>query len=268
MMKKISMLTVGASLVLSSVAASTHAALLYSTGFNSPTYSNGALVGQDAWSLTGTVVTNPIQVINTATDGSVALTTGQDANRVYSTAVSASDSSIYYSVNASLTTASTGGDYFMHLSDGGSTVFLGRLFAKSATGGYVLGLTTSSGTPTYGSTVLSFATEYQFVARYDVVSGLANDTGALYVDPISNTEGSNSLYVAATTLGTDATSIASFIAVNLRQGGTTSAPTVNVDDIRVATTFGEAAVVPEPASLGLIALGGLALLRRRRSTVA
>ncbi|MDA1004903.1 MAG: PEP-CTERM sorting domain-containing protein [Verrucomicrobia bacterium] len=39
-----------------------------------------------------------------------------------------------------------------------------------------------------------------------------------------------------------------------------------VDEIRLATTFGEAVpYVPEPGALSLLALGGMALLRRRRA---
>jgi hypothetical protein len=37
-----------------------------------------------------------------------------------------------------------------------------------------------------------------------------------------------------------------------------------VDEIRIATTFDEAVPIPEPAAMSLLALGGLALLRRRK----
>jgi len=36
------------------------------------------------------------------------------------------------------------------------------------------------------------------------------------------------------------------------------------DEFRVGTTFADVASVPEPASLGLLAVGGVALLARRR----
>jgi hypothetical protein len=38
-----------------------------------------------------------------------------------------------------------------------------------------------------------------------------------------------------------------------------------VDDIRIGTTFGDVTPIPEPATMSLLALGGLALLRRRRN---
>jgi len=38
-----------------------------------------------------------------------------------------------------------------------------------------------------------------------------------------------------------------------------------VDEIRIGTTFGDVTPIPEPATMSLLALGGLALLRRRRN---
>ena len=81
----------------------------------------------------------------------------------------------------------------------------------------------------------------------------------MYLNPTDPTFGGSNFYVAGTVGGTsvDAVSISS---VNLRQGTATSAPGVTVDNITVAVPD----AVPEPASLGVLALGGMALLARRR----
>lgn len=51
----------------------------------------------------------------------------------------------------------------------------------------------------------------------------------------------------------------------------TGSPSINmigkgytIDELRFGDTFADVAPVPEPASMGLLAVGGLALLRRRR----
>ena len=116
-----------------------------------------------------------------------------------------------------------------------------------------MALGTGSGTPTYGTTVLTFGTAYNILVRYDFVSGLANDTGALFINPTTEDGSGDIAYVAATTTGTDATTIGS---VNLRQGNASNSAGVTID----STTFS----IPEPSTALLGALGVLAILRRRR----
>lgn len=227
--------------------------VLYSTNFNAPTYSDGGLIGQDDWLITGTSVVNPINVANTAVNGTVTLTTtGQDVRHLFSPAVTAD--SVYLQADITVGSAQTTGDYFLHLGDGGTSNFYARTYIKSSPGGFVMAMATSSGTPVYGSSVLALNTTYTILVRYDIVTGTANDTGALFINPTSPTGTGDTPYVTATTVGTDATTISS---VNLRQGGSTSGPGVTVDNISVS-------VVPEPgvALLGTIGLFGL-LLRRR-----
>lgn len=248
MMRKMKLVAVAALALVGATSAS-EAAVVYSTDFNTPTYTSGALIGQDGWLITGTSVVNPLSV----SGGSVSLTTtGQDANRPFTPTITSG--SAFLGVDANVTAAQATGDYFIHLGDGGTTNFYARVYARSATGGYVLGLATSSGTVTYGTTVVPFGTS-RIVAQYNFVAGAANDTASLFVNGTS--------YGPGTTIGTDATTISS---LNLRQGSASNAPTVNVDNIVVSTDFDSAnAAVPEPTSLGLLGAAGLMALRRRRA---
>lgn len=234
---------------LAGIASVANAALVYSTDFNAPTYSAGALVGQDGWLQTGTVVTNPLQVGG----GAVAMTTGQDANRPFA---GVNTDSIFLSATFTLTTASAAGDYFIHLGDGGASNFNARIYAKSSGSGFVMAMGTSSGSPvTYGTTELSFNTPITLVARYDFVAGALNDTGALFINPANAYGIGDTAYVAATTIGVDATTISS---VNLRQGSASNAPAVSVDALSVYT-------IPTPGSVALLGLAGLVAGRRRRA---
>jgi trimeric autotransporter adhesin len=226
--------------------------VLYSTGFDSPTYSDGALIGQDSWVITGTSVVNPINVANTATNGTVSLTTtGQDVRRAFAPAVNSG--SVYLTASITVGAAQATGDYFLHLGDNTASNFYARTYIKSSGSGFVMALGTSSGTPTYGTTVLNFATSYTILVRYDIVAGAGNDTGALFVNPTTADGTGDTAYVAATTVGTDASTISS---VSLRQGSGTAAPTVTINSIAVA--------VPEPGAVLLGSFGLLSLLRRRR----
>ena len=232
----------------------TKADIVYSTNFNAPTYTDGGLIGQDAWLITGASTTNPINVANVGTDGNVTLTNnGQDVRRAYTNNLVADLSSISLSADVIVTAALATGDYFMHLGNNSDTIFQARVYAKSGTtaGTFQLAMGTSSGTAglVYGAE-LSLNSLFNIRAQYDIVSGLANDTGTLFVNGNS--------YIAALTTGTDALSFAS---VSLRQGTAASAPSVIVDNIVVTTV-----AIPEPttAGLGLIGLAGMMMARRRR----
>jgi hypothetical protein len=225
--------------------------VVYSTNFNAPLYADGPLIGQDSWAITGSSVVNPINVANAATNGNVTLTTtGQDANRTFTPISAASLLSIEYSVEINVASAQTG-DYFIHLGDGGSSNFYNRLWARASAnnGFFQLGMATSSGTTINYGADLPLGVVLNIVSRYDIVAGLANDTGQVFVN--------GNPYIAATTLGIDATTFGS---VNLRQGTASAAPTVTVDNIVVSTT-----PIPEPSSTILLSLAivGLAGCRRK-----
>lgn len=229
------------------------ATTLYTTDFETPTYSNGALLGQDSWVATGSPasIVNPIAVAS----GTVSLvTTGADIRRAFSAVTPATVDSVFLKASITVGAAQATGDYFLHLGDNSNTIFNARTYVKSSGAGFLMAVGTGAGTVTYGSTVLDFGTTYSILVRYNFVSGLANDTGALYINPTTVDGSGDTAYVGMTTVGTDAVT---FSSVNLRQGGSGSAPTVTIDNISVSS-------IPEPASALLGSLGILGLLRRRR----
>jgi hypothetical protein len=237
---------------------------LYKATFNSPTYTDGVLnsgadtttAGQDGWLTTSGTSTNAIAVSNSATNGFVSLTTsGQDVRRPFDSGQTVTGGSVYFEADINVSAAQNTGDYALHLSDGGTTNFYARTYIKASGTGFQMALGTSSGTAvTYGA-VLNFGQTYHVLGRYDFVPGATNDTGALYIDPTSVDGSSDTPYVVATTVGTDATAIA---AIALRQGTAASAATLTVDNFGAFT-------VPEPGALGLFGAMAMFGLRRRRA---
>jgi trimeric autotransporter adhesin len=254
--------------LITTVAAFSFAAkaeVYFSDNFNS--YSAGDLVGQGGWTLTGTSVVNPIQASN---GGASLTTTGQDLYSPLSSILTPADGTTFYiGLTLNVSAAQATGDYFLHFTPalGETSALYGRLFVKSSGTGYQLGYLETSGTgsaTTYGTTDLTFGSSYRVVLAYNRVAGTLNDTANLYVNP-SNTavEGANTPYLTDT--WTTATAEpAAIAALNLRQGTAANAPTLALDNLVAASTFAEVAVVPEPATAGLVALGAGALLIRRR----
>jgi hypothetical protein len=267
-MKKI-VLFLAAGLLCST--SSVFASISFSDNFDS--YINGNLaglttnaLGQGTWRQTGGSSANPVQVNN----GTVVLgTSGQDVYAPLTSPISITDGSTFYiGATVDITAAQSSGDYFLHWtpSVGNTTIFPERLFVKASAGGFVFGYDGSSGgTVNYSSTVLSLGTSYRIVLAYTGVAGTLNDTFALYVNPTdSSVEGNNSAYLTSGYVGSgaEATTVA---AINLRQGTGSSAPSVILDNLVVATLFSEAAPVPEPSTLllGGLGLAGLLVVRRK-----
>ncbi len=243
-------LTVSSSAVLANT-------IVLSDDFSS---ANGDLVGTTPdvstgdWTQTGTSATNPIQIVS----NQVALVnTGQDAYAAFSQAVpTTAGAGLLTSMDINVSAASANGDYFSHLSSpaGTTTVFDQRLFARSSTGGFQLGLLDTSGTgsaTTWGTTDLSFGTSYHVDILWNFVAGSNNDTFSVSVD------GSPYLTHAWTSATAEP---ADLQAGNFRQGGSSTFPSVLVDNLVVQT-------VPEPSTIllgSLIGIGCLAFRRRVR----
>ncbi len=118
---------------------------------------------------------------------------------------------------------------------------------------YTLGLSGSSGEPAVEwGTDLDFDTQYQLIISYDFDSGVSN----MWVDPASE---------ASTSVSDISSASVGLTGVAIRQdfisGGDHAI--VSVDAVAAGSDF--ASVLPEPASLALLALGGITVLRRRKA---
>jgi hypothetical protein len=162
---------------------------------------------------------------------------------------------LYYSLDIDMSVLPNGaGNYFAHFKDS-STGFRARLFATTvdaAPGYYRLGINNGS-TPISATFPLDLAlgSWYKAVVRYD--AGAVATT--LWVDPGLETDPSVS--------AADVVTAFPISAIALRQSRTTGPVdmgTLQVDNVRVTTTFFE--VIPEPT--GLLPLGLLGLLVVRK----
>lgn len=190
----------------------------------------------------------------------------EDANRSIGGVIGAADI-VYYA--AKFTVNSTGqnndvnDDYFIHLKDSGNGFVARVSINDTATGDYQLGIQSGSSFALSGALSgidLSFGTEYLVVVKWDNGTG----TASAWLNPSAESDPSFGGVADASRIGSAMEAIA------LRQDFFTTAGvdsnTILVNGIGVATTFDEAvagSMVPEPASLGLVALGGLAMLRRK-----
>jgi hypothetical protein len=109
------------------------------------------------------------------------------------------------------------------------------------------------------TTVLTPTTDAVTVGQADLFVlklDLTNDLFTLYINPTSNDE-LTQVVDATGALGADF----GFRTVHFKGG--TGANVASIDRLIIADTFAEAAAIPEPASLALLAAGGLCLLKRR-----
>ena len=133
-----------------------------------------------------------------------------------------------------------------------SSTFNTRLWiAAPTTGGYRLAVSGDASITDADGEVfsddLAFGTSYKVVTMYDYDTG----DSTLWINPVNESSPS-----ATTADGTFSDAIVGY---GFRQaaGNTTQV----IDNLVVGTTFGD--VIPEPASVSLLAVGSLALLRRR-----
>ncbi|MEX0614248.1 MAG: PEP-CTERM sorting domain-containing protein [Pirellulales bacterium] len=244
----------GATLAMASSMA--FAGIVLSDDFSSP---DGPLEGTTPdistgnWTETASAAT-PIQI---ASGAALVKSSGQDEFAAFTTSVpNVAGNGIKTSLDINVSAAQATGDYFSHLSNPAGTTFnfYQRLFARSATGGFQLGLVDTSGTgstTTWGTTVLSLNAPYHVDVNWNFIAGGNNDAFTVSVDSLP--------YLAHTWTSVTAEP-AQLAAGNLRQGSASNAPTLAVDNLVVSTI-----PIPEPTTLvaSLIGLVSFAFRRRR-----
>lgn len=172
--------------------------------------------------------------------------TGQDAGKAF-TGTNVRSGNVYASFLMNVSAAQATGDYFFALFDSAlnGTNYRARTFIKSSGTGYRIGISKSGAVAVAGfnTTDLVFGTTYQVVIKYSIISGTANDSVKLFLNPVLGSSEPAPTSVAVTTEN-DITisSTVGLGGIALRQGTNTNAPTLSLDGIIVGRTW--AAVTP------------------------
>lgn len=213
---------------------------IFKDGFN---YGVNTLLTANGWVAHSGAGTNAIKVstglgyTGIATEGGAALltTSGEDVNRQLSSAVSAG--SVYVSFLINVSTAQDAGDYFFHLGPQTlGTTFRAKAFIKKSAGGFQIGVTKASNTPTYTTTEYALNKTHLVVIKYTFkTTNTTDDEVVLYMNPALDKEptSANSITPSGET---DSENIGS---VALRQGTAANAPSVVVDEIRAGSSWND-----------------------------
>lgn len=170
---------------------------------------------------------------------SITMKVGLDYNTSVGTITSGG---VYAAFLLKVSAATTTGDYFFHYTQAG-TIYKGKLWIKqgSAADKYLIGVAKSGTTPAvqYTTTEYTTGTTNLVVLKYLFNSATTTDDEvSIFVDPIvGSDEPATPTLIAADNSTADATQIT---LVALRQGGSTSAPSLTIDAIRVANTWTDA----------------------------
>lgn len=251
--------------VAAMLAAVTHSASAQATlplyePFN---YTAGSLLPNGGWTQTGNPpnTSAPVQVVAgslayaglpTPVGGKVVVLNGsgfEDPGLDF-TGVTGAGNSVFVSaiVNVKSEGSVAAGDYILHVSSAGtaSTDYRSRVFVKpgASAGTFSVGIRNGS------ADVVQYGGDYPIntpvfvVVSYDIVDGTTNDVSRLWVNPALGQATPPAATATATATGSD---IATVGRIGLRQGSASTAQDIDVDELRVATTW--ASVTPSAASV-------------------
>lgn len=135
--------------------------------------------------------------------------------------------------------------YFAMLKDGGTSIFVSRVYVLAITGGWTFGISYSSTSTTVGvtpwsATTLSYGTNYRVAIKYDP----AVSTSRLWVDPVNEASTSvanvgTAAAVAVSGFGLRQSASASTLPASPSYAGTADWG-FSVDNLGVGTTFDDA----------------------------
>ena len=170
---------------------------------------------------------------------------GTDYYRVFANQTSGTVYSSFVLNVSSIGTMNAAGGYFTGFIQSGSTSFFGAAVwtRLSATAGkYNVGISTRSNSAvTWLASDLDPATSYFIVYAYDMIAGTGNDVARIWLNT-SAIGGAEPVADATSVVGTD---LANVERIFLRQASTTGTPFIEMDEIRVGTTW--ASVTPSGA---------------------
>ncbi len=188
-------------------------------------------------------------------NAAIMVNTGQDVYKAISAQnPGAGTSTVYYSCLVKVSAILTG-DYFIALGESstfaGSATYRGRLYVKKGsvnTAKVQFGISTN-GTVSYNSTEYSTGSTILLVVKH--VFTTTTSTSSLFINPSVITEPA----IADVTESTASIVTIGLDAIVLRQGGSTAAPTLVVDGVRVATGWGAVTGNPQYSDNTIIAAG-------------
>jgi PEP-CTERM motif len=265
----------GALAVLSAAAVAGAAPIAYD-GFN---YTSGSILGGDGgWVGVGSGTGRPTVVsgdlsypgLPASVGGSVQLNNGTSANAARLSTGTITSGTVYYSFilqGSSSSSTNTSGAYFAGFDDhptGTGTTFTtaAGLFVRQDAGD------TSKldfGISTNGSVNKNWSGAYNPSDTLLMVGSFTfggTSTLDIFDNPTAIPASDPSMLV---TTGND-TVTAQILSFYLR-GNTGEPATMNVDELRIGTSWADVTAVPEPASLGLAGLGAFGAIGRRRREV-
>jgi hypothetical protein len=258
-------------MVVGLMAGVANAAVLISDNFNA--YTLGNLVPQDAWTAHSGAGSKPVQVIpsppcfcpvggeaGNAIELVQGAGSGEDVNKpIGQTMESGQTWYAGFCVVVDGTDPLTADDYIAHFKTSG-TYYGGKAFVAPFTDkDYTFGFQ-AAGSGDDAAVTWPSGFEYGTCHRIIVEYGYDTGYGRMWVDPDCDLGPDGNLYIDDTGYTGDA-----FEAFAFRQASDVTC-TQKVDNLLVADTWADVCCecVPEPATLALMTLGALVILRRRR----